>query len=232
MTNSSLQIELPFYPKNIDSFYQLLKAKKIENLTLGEHRNVTYCDSFWDTATGDLHASSRTLRTRSREGGPIDFLDYKAPPRYETNNLFARKLVSERIVNDGDALSAIRLQRHSEPIKQLFTDRPDLIGSPLFEVAKCLVERTNFDIHHEKKPPILTISAHKYRYLINSKETEDFFLIEVQPKGTQPINESLLSLLAAITTALKTKNWKFSPTSKYLRIPRSSIDIALEEKAM
>lgn len=224
--SNAFQIEFPLVPTNPDRFANLLNSKGLLDYVFGEKRTVLYADTFWDTRHADLYSSARTLRTR-RRSGQIEFLDYKGPPKYLVQYLFARPFVSEPVKGTDDAISAIQGKRPSEAIQQLYMDRPDLIGRPLLEVATCHVERINFDLVTEHKKTACTISAHVYYYSVGGIETEKFHLIEVQPAKDPSFTDRYDRMIEGVTSALANDGWYLSPTSKYHRIERSLIDAKL-----
>jgi len=208
-------------------FDQLANGNKLGNYTFERVRSLKYLDTYWDTANGDLHASSRLIRSRERNG-KTDFIEFKGPPVYLMQTLFARPLMGEAVQDVAEAEAAFSMVRPSAPLQALYLDRPDLIGRPLRRVAQAEVSRTNVDISASNAPPVSTLSFHTYVLKTSLVELPAQRLVEVQPFYKAPIAPEILPGLFETTIKLLLQaGFRISTVSKYHRLPRAELERAL-----
>lgn len=226
MDTSTFHVEQPLVPRSASIFEELLRGESLELFGLEGHLKLSYMDTYWDTAGGDLHAAALLLRTRSRRGH-TDFLDFKGPPRYLMGTLFARPFWSEKVLDKTDAESAIQLRRPSTTMQALYTQRPDLIGRRLFSVADAEVSRVNVNVV-DGGEPVCVVSLHTYQFQIEASDQPPHQLIEVQPYSyVNATPDTLIKAMSSVLPLLEKKGFQRSPTSKYHRIPRATLETAL-----
>ena len=182
-------VEIQMLAPSEQVFHSHKVDEKIFTFDAETTHTIKYVDTYWDTESADLYSSGRMLRSRSKNiDSPSKFVEYKGDPHYIDGLLIGRVFGGISIQN-GDPAPIINGRVGSEPMKRLFNDRPDLIGSKFISRAYSETEKVARSLSLKGKLLSVRLTFHEFTIVCEDFKSSLLRVVEVEisPNSSKPL---------------------------------------------